>query len=190
MDNALSPLIADGLNKAGHDAVHVRDLGLHCADDTIIFDRAVKDNRIIVSADTDFGTLLALKSDRKPSVVLFRRSTERRPNVQIMLLLMNLPAIQNALEEGSIVVFEQARIRIRSLPIIPSSFQNGNIMVQKKNWIPHQVRDDKEVQSLYLSFLRRQESSFLFISLSATWYKWWFSAVLSRCINLKWWILI
>jgi len=30
---------------------------------------------------------------------------------------LNLPAIQKALEEGSIVVFEQIRIRIRPLPI-------------------------------------------------------------------------
>lgn len=117
VDNALSPILAVDLRRAGHDAVHVRELGLASAPDDAILLLAAEEHRILISADTDFGTLLAMRRECEPSVVLFRRRYDRRPQRQALVLLANLPGIEEDLLRGSIVIIEGVRLRIRALPV-------------------------------------------------------------------------
>jgi predicted nuclease of predicted toxin-antitoxin system len=120
IDNALSPFVAEGLRQAGHDSIHVRDLGLAAADDVTIYEHADRDQRVIISADTDFGTILAMRNAARPSVILFRGATPRNPIGQVKLLIANLAEIAPSIERGAVVVLEPQRIRVRSLPMISS----------------------------------------------------------------------
>ena len=61
IDNALSPYVALALRSEGHDVLHVRDISLQRASDEVIIQCASEEDRILVSADTDFGSLLTLR---------------------------------------------------------------------------------------------------------------------------------
>ncbi len=99
--------------------VHVRELGMQAASDEEIFDRAAQDDPVVVSADTDFGTLLAIRKQTAPSMILFRHGSQHRPADQAEPLKTNLPQLVGALDAGSIVVIQPDRIRVRALPMIP-----------------------------------------------------------------------
>lgn len=117
VDENLSPRLSESLNGLGHDAVHVAELGLKSASDSEILERALTEDRIVLSADTDFGTALASSRANKPSVVIIRRSADRRVGDLVALLKSNLADLADALEDGSVVVFDGDRIRVRRLPL-------------------------------------------------------------------------
>jgi predicted nuclease of predicted toxin-antitoxin system len=120
LDQNQSPLLADLLNTAGHDAIHTRDIGLSRAPDIDVLTRAELDGRVLITADTDFGELLARSGDDAPSVLLLRRHDRRRAKAVAELVLANLDAIESDLTSGALVVFDGDRIRIRTLPINPT----------------------------------------------------------------------
>lgn len=74
IDECVSPRVGALLAEAGHDAVHLRDLGLLGATDEAVMASAAAESRVLVSADTDFGELLATSAAELPSVILLRQS--------------------------------------------------------------------------------------------------------------------
>jgi len=71
---------------------------MHAATDEAVFERATVESRVVVSADTDFGTLLALREAISPSVILFRAASLRRADDQVALILRALSSIDTALQ--------------------------------------------------------------------------------------------
>ncbi len=119
LDNNLSPRLALLLADAGHDVVHVRDVGLAQALDELVLARAEAEDRILVSADTDFGTLLARSNRGRPSFMLIRRAAGRRVEQQAQLIVGSLEDVEPDLIAGAIVVLGERTLRVRRLPLAP-----------------------------------------------------------------------
>ena len=75
------------------------------------------DDRILVSADTDFGALLAASHEVGPSIVLVRRVADRRVDELAGILVANLPVVADDLAAGCILVIGDDSMRVRRLPI-------------------------------------------------------------------------
>jgi predicted nuclease of predicted toxin-antitoxin system len=116
----LSTKVADGLRDAGHDAVHARQYGLQRALDAEILARATAERRILISEDMDFrhlacgrAALVGIRGAAAPPAF-------HQAEFVVTLLLANLPQLAESLEQGSLVVMEERRIRVRRLPINPA----------------------------------------------------------------------
>jgi predicted nuclease of predicted toxin-antitoxin system len=72
LDEAIQHRLAGHLAEAGHDATHVVRIGLAGAPDPKVLERAAAEDRILITTDTDFPTLLALSGEPIPSVLLLR----------------------------------------------------------------------------------------------------------------------
>lgn len=117
LDENLSPQLGTLLRAAGHDCVHVRDVGLKSAVDETVLDAAHGDGRVLVRADTDFGAILARRQSSGPSFLLLRRVADRRAAEQARLIPDNLDQVVDDLTAGAIVVFGERSLRVRSLPL-------------------------------------------------------------------------
>lgn len=116
LDESISHRLAQPLHAAGHDVVHVAELSMLGASDVAVLERAVAESRTLVTADTDFGTLLALSGTTRPSVIQFRRESHR-PEQQLEFLLAEGSQLEEPCQQGCVVTVTDRRIRIRSLPI-------------------------------------------------------------------------
>jgi predicted nuclease of predicted toxin-antitoxin system len=106
------------LRAAGHDCAHVYELGLGGEPDEQVMAWADRENRILISADTDFGELLAMAPVVAPSVILLRR-TEKTPESLAAIIIANLGQVTEDLEVGALVVIGDTKIRTRLLPMKP-----------------------------------------------------------------------
>lgn len=120
LDQNLSRDLPALLSAAGFDVADTRTLGMQRWADEDIADYAAAEDRVIVSADTDFGAILAKRQTPKPSFVLLRRTQNLSPDATAHLLAANLPAFADELKAGAILVFTDTVIRARSLPVTPA----------------------------------------------------------------------
>lgn len=112
----ISPETGVFLKQLGHDAVHLMDEGMETASDFLVMDKAVKENRIILTHDLDFGRILAFSGERLPSVVTFRLTNMRPDNVNSFCGKI-IDRYSSVMAKGAILSVGDKRIRSHLLPV-------------------------------------------------------------------------
>jgi predicted nuclease of predicted toxin-antitoxin system len=115
-DMCVDVRIIKWLLQNGHDATHLRDQGLQRMPNGEIFEKAIREDRIVITFDLDFGEIAALTAGRPTSVILFRLKNTRTLHV-IERLSSVIECFEDALKRGSILAVEETRCRVRHFPI-------------------------------------------------------------------------
>ena len=109
-DMGVSPRTVAFLKELGHETVRLNEVGLDRAGDADVVGHAVR--QIVLTFDLDYPALLTLQPARRTSAIVFR--TVNADALWINSRLADsLPLVQEALEQGAIVVVEDARVRVR-----------------------------------------------------------------------------
>lgn len=116
VDMNLATDVAAWLRTQGHDAVHRRELGLQKLGDEAVLAKAVAEKRIVVTFDLDFADISAAAGEARVAVILFRLRSAQTARI-VDRLQGVLASASPALERGAVVIVEEARLRIRRLPI-------------------------------------------------------------------------
>lgn len=104
------------LATAGHACRHAADIGLARAGDSVIVAEARRSKETVLTHDLDYGNLLAFSGEASPSVVIYRLTNTLTLNL-LHRLTSAWSQIEAPLQEGAILVIEDASVRIRRLPI-------------------------------------------------------------------------
>jgi len=111
VDAHLPPSLCALLRAAGHEAVHTSVLpARNRTPDGIINDLSMRDQRVVVTKDTDFYHSHVLQ--RKPWKLLLVRTGNIRTRDLKKLCERHLPAITAALEKNSLVELHRHAVRI------------------------------------------------------------------------------
>jgi predicted nuclease of predicted toxin-antitoxin system len=116
IDMNLSPLWAVFFQENGYEAAHWSSIGHATAPDEQIFEFAITYDWIILTADLDFGTILAFTNEAKPSVFQVRLEYPMPHEIGINVLNC-LSQFENELKEGCLITLDNIKSRVRILPL-------------------------------------------------------------------------
>jgi len=116
LDQGLPRSAAVFLRNNGWDVLHTGDIGLSRSSDAQILDYAKSENRVIITLDSDFHTMLALKNASAPSVTRIRLEGLKGPELAHLIQKL-MPRIEPQLKRGAMVSVSDSGIRIRNIPL-------------------------------------------------------------------------
>jgi len=119
LDQGLPRSAASILREEGWDVLHTGDIGLHRASDSQLLEFARKEQRVIITLDSDFHAILALTNASAPSVIRIRLEGLKGPDLALLIKRV-WPRIKFQIKKGAMVTITESGIRIRNIPVLSS----------------------------------------------------------------------
>src|ERR1700677_4384814 len=116
LDQGVPRTAAALMRQVGFDAVHTAEIGMAESLDEDILGRASEEERVVVTLDADFHTLLVLSKLCKPSIIRFRIEGLRAGKFSELLQEV-IQQCGEDLEAGALISVQEHQIRIRRLPV-------------------------------------------------------------------------
>jgi len=117
LDMNLSPVWVGLLTIAEHDAVHWSDIGAPGAHDEILVKHARSQKMVLMTADTDFESVLLQHRWDRPSVVRIRGIGQQLPKTSGRVVLAAIRACREELQAGAVLSVEPALPRATLLQL-------------------------------------------------------------------------
>jgi predicted nuclease of predicted toxin-antitoxin system len=102
------------LREAGHSVVAVTEVSAG-AKDTVVLDRAAREDHILITFDRDYGELIYRRHLPPPRGVIYLRLVPETPE-EAAVIILDLLEVPGLRLEGRYTVVERQRIRQRPLP--------------------------------------------------------------------------
>lgn len=112
LDSCVWPPASADLRAAGHDVDHVGNWKGDPGDDEIL-QRSLKEDRVLVTLDKDFGELVFVLGAEHPGLIRLVNIPARQ-HAQVILRVLNTHA--DDLRARALIVAEAGRLRIRLPP--------------------------------------------------------------------------
>jgi predicted nuclease of predicted toxin-antitoxin system len=116
VDMNLSPAWVSFLAESGFEVVHWADIGPDNSSDSELMQWAAEHDHIVLTADLDFGAILAATQRNRPSIVQVR-SDILTPRSIGSVVLAAIRQTRQELLDGAIVSIDPGRARLRILPL-------------------------------------------------------------------------
>jgi len=116
IDMNLSPRWADIFSENNIETLHWSNIGSPDAADAEIMAYAKTNGYAVFTHDLDFGSILAVTHNEKPSVIQIRTG-DIDPAVTAQLVINALYAAASEIEAGALVTIDLKKTRLRILPL-------------------------------------------------------------------------
>jgi predicted nuclease of predicted toxin-antitoxin system len=111
LDENVDARLAEVLRDAGHDAVTVREQGLHGSDDTDLYPLCISEERTLVTLDLGFSNIFQYPTANTPGLIVLRGPHDLFAMVRVLILTL-IEALNKESSVNQLWIVEPGRIRI------------------------------------------------------------------------------